>query len=762
MKIPELLAPAGSPEALDAAIAEGADAVYLGLKSFNARMRTANFAYSQFEAALRALRRMGRKLYVTVNTVFEQREADRMYQLLKYLAALGPDGLIVQDFGVIAMAAREFPALRLHASTQMNVASSGGVNLLSKHGLSRVVLSRELSLDEIRGIRARTGSELEVFVHGALCVSESGLCLFSSFLGGKSANRGMCTQACRRLYRQGGEQGYYFSPADLELAALVPDLAEAGVNSFKIEGRMKSAEYVGTVVSAYRRILDGLEGDREQSLREAEAILRNDFAREKTRYYFFDQAAVSGGAADSGLPGPDPGWLKAGQDGGTGIALGALLRVRGSGADRQGLIQAGPVLPRAGDSLRVHRADDSGRKTFKLGAVETERGAGQGAEPPDVPAGLWLAMPDGFNAGDSVYLIQTRQTGRRYPQLVKNAGAFKRIPGRDKAPDIELERPAKKGAPFPEGIYAAVSRVEDLYALQTERPLRVMLPLNAETAGRLLASGRQPLPFSAGEIILALDPWFPQSDEAFFGGAIPRLRALGYYQFAVNNLGHFALFRNSAGAPANKAPAPGGAEAPGKTPPRPVALIAGPYLYTFNRWAASFVASLGVSAFVTPLENNRQNLERTVSPGRRSLAMVTLFAYPALFRIRASLERQYGFGLFEDSRGGRFRLLGGGGSQVIPETPFSIVDKRPFLEEAGFRRFVVDLSGPPVKKKDYKKLMAAIREGTPLPGISRFNWKDGFYTAEQGAASAAGSPAASAAGTAAVSASAAGAPPPRT
>ncbi|MDR1410667.1 MAG: U32 family peptidase [Spirochaetaceae bacterium] len=736
MKIPELLAPAGSPEALDAAVAEGADAVYLGLKNFNARMRTANFAYSQFEAALRALHRMGRKIYVTVNTVFEQREADRMYQLLKYLSALGPDGLIVQDFGVIAMAALDFPALRLHASTQMNVASSGGVNLLSKHGLSRVVLSRELSLDEIRGIRGKTSSELEVFVHGALCVSESGLCLFSSFLGGKSANRGMCTQACRRLYSQDGEQGYYFSPADMELAALVPGLAEAGVNSLKIEGRMKSAEYVGTVVSAYRRILDGIEGNREQSVREAEEILKNDFAREKTRYYFFDEAAGAdsgrtGGEESAGFPAPDPGWLKAGQDGGTGIALGALLRVRGAGADRQGLLRAGPLLPRAGDSLRIHRADDSVRKTFKLKAAETGRGADQGGEP--LPDGFWLSIPEGFNAGDSVYLIQTRLMGRRYPQIIKDAGAFKRVPGREKAPDIELERPGKKDAPFPEGLYAAVSRIEDLYALQSERPLRAILPLNSETAGYLLAGGKPPLPFNARELILALDPWFPQPAESFFSGAIPRLRALGYHQFVVNNLGHFALFRNSAPAPGGKALLPGDAAAPppGKMPPKPASLIAGPYLYTFNRWAASFVSSLGVSAFITPLENNRQNLERTVSPGRRSLAMVTLFARPALFRIRASLGRQYGFGIFEDSRGEQFRLLAGrDGSQVIPETPFSIVDKRPFLEEAGFRRFVVDLSGPPVKKKDYKKLMDAISDGAPLPGISRFNWKDGFYAAE--------------------------------
>lgn len=222
----ELLAPAGNIEALDAAIGEGADAVYLGLKTFNARLRSSNFAWNQFEAAVQAVHRLGKKIFVTVNTVSEERETERLYRFLAYLDRVGPDGLIVQDFGVVRMVQEFFPKLKLHASTQMNIASARGVNLLSKEGIRRVVLSRELSLEEIKKIRANTSAELEVFVHGALCVSESGLCLFSSYLGGKSANRGMCTQACRRFYTAetngGFEQGYYFSPCDLQLAEKIP------------------------------------------------------------------------------------------------------------------------------------------------------------------------------------------------------------------------------------------------------------------------------------------------------------------------------------------------------------------------------------------------------------------------------------------------------------------------------------------------------------------------------------------------------------
>jgi putative protease len=723
----ELLAPAGSPEALDAAVAEGADAVYLGLKNFNARMRSANFAYSQFEGALRTLRRMGKKIYVTVNTVFEQREADRMYQLLKYLAWLGPDGLLVQDFGVAVMVRECFPSLKLLASTQTNIASARGANALSKYGFSRVVLARELSLEELRDIRTRTNMELEVFVHGALCVSASGICLFSSYLGGKSANRGMCTQACRRFYRNEDEGGYYFSPGDLQLLDRVPDLAAAGVNSFKIEGRMKSAEYVGAVVSAYRRVIDAVsEGGEEkirESIREGTGILRGDFARTKTVFYFDAAPAVRPvfSPPPPEAPGqrPSPDWLNPAQDGGTGISLGTLIKVKGAGKDRRGLIStdkapASFTLPVPGDSIRLHRADDSDRKSHQLAVVEEFTEAGVRC--------AWISIPEGFEPGDGDYLIQTRSMTKRYtPVIPRNIDGFTRRPGREKAPVRDLP-PARRGdALFPEGIYTAVSRTEDFYIVQSSRPVRVMLSYTRKTAACLLGNGTAALPIKPAEIILVLDPYFPQAMEKILEEEIPVLLEKGYRQFVVNNPGHRAFFRGFGG----------------KQP----ALIAGPYLYIFNRWAESFVSALGMEVFVSPLENNRQNLERTLSPNRRSLAFITVFAWPALFRIRADLSPLYQFKNFSDSRGEWFTLLSGpDGSLALPEKPFSIVDKIPFLKEAGFGRFILDLSGPPLKKADFRDLMNAVKNSAPVPGASRFNWKDGFYQEEaQGKKAGAGS-----------------------
>jgi putative protease len=729
----ELLAPAGSPEALDAAVGEGADAVYLGLKSFNARMRSANFTYSQFEGALRSLRRMGKKCYVTVNTVFEQREADRMYQLLKYLAALGPDALIVQDFGVIAMVRSQFPSLRLHASTQMNIASGRGANALSKYGVSRVVLARELSLEELRGVRQETNLELEVFVHGALCISASGLCLFSSYLGGKSANRGLCTQACRRLYSredQAGQGGYYFSPADLQLLERLSDLAAAGINALKIEGRMKSADYVGVVVSAYRLVLDAIAGgDKGEilaSIRQGREILRNDFARSKTQFYF--DAQVGNGGILSNSASPD--WLNPDQDGGTGINLGTILKVRGR--DNSAFISGnGGLLPCLGDSVRLHSKDDTNRVSHKLKFVEPDVGG--------LAGGFWISVPEGFKIGDSVYLIQTKTMSKRYaPVIERNVPA--RGPGHEKAPFPDFSEFVKAGKSakqakadgFPEGVYVAVSRTEDLFIVQSSRPQRVMLAYSRKTAAYLLAENKPPLPFKPAEIILVLDPYYlPEgavsAGEESLENEIERLVGKGYRQFVLNNPGHFSLFRNLKDR--DKA-----------------LLIAGPWLYIFNAWSLSFVLSLGVDGCISPLENNRQNLERTLgelphsaghqkakgarqAPGvLRSKYFIPVFAWPPLFRIRSDLGPIYDFNLFADNMGGNFSIVSGPeGSQVYPESPFSITDKIPFLREAGFSRFIIDLSGPPLKKAAYRDLMRAVNEGAPINGATRFNWKDGFY-----------------------------------
>ena len=251
--LPELLAPAGSFEALIAAVAAGADAVYIGAKSFGARAYAKNFETEELERAAAYCRIRSVKLYITVNTLTLDREREKLISLAGELRKIRPDAVIMADLGAISLFRSYAPELEIHASTQMSVHNSLGADEAYRLGCKRVVLARELSFDNISKITERTLAETEIFLHGALCVSHSGQCLMSSLVGGRSGNRGECAQPCRLPYNNGK---YPLSLTDLSLKDHIPELISSGVASLKIEGRMKSPDYVYTVTSVYRKLLD--------------------------------------------------------------------------------------------------------------------------------------------------------------------------------------------------------------------------------------------------------------------------------------------------------------------------------------------------------------------------------------------------------------------------------------------------------------------------------------------------------------------------
>lgn len=288
----ELLAPAGTWEALQAAVENGADAVYLGGKEFGARHYAANFSDEELAAAVKYAHLRGVAVHVTVNTLVDDSEFSTLLRYLRYLYEIGTDAIIVQDLGVASAARQVVPDMPLHASTQMTVHNLSGVRLLEEMGFTRVVLARELSLPEIAHIVQNTSLEVEIFIHGALCICYSGQCLLSSMIGGRSGNRGRCAQPCRLPYTLVDKKGknvlagaageFLLSPRDLNTIELLPRLVESGVSSFKIEGRMKRPEYVAVVVANYRRALDAcLSGAdyrvTDEQLRELAQIFNRDF-----------------------------------------------------------------------------------------------------------------------------------------------------------------------------------------------------------------------------------------------------------------------------------------------------------------------------------------------------------------------------------------------------------------------------------------------------------------------------------------------------
>ncbi|WP_125152736.1 DUF3656 domain-containing U32 family peptidase [Clostridium rectalis] len=266
----ELLAPAGSIESLHAAVLAGANAVYLGGSKFSARAYASNFNDENMKDAINYCHLYGVKVYVTLNTLLKDEEMEEAIDYARFLYNIGVDGLIVQDTGLIYFLNKEIPNLELHASTQMTVHNLEGAKLLKELNFKRIVLSRELSLNEIKYISENLGVEIEIFIHGALCVCYSGQCLMSSIIGGRSGNRGRCAQPCRLPYtlidKNTGrkEKAYILSPKDICTLDNIKEILLSGVTSLKIEGRMKRPEYVAGVVDTYRRAIDFVQNNTEK------------------------------------------------------------------------------------------------------------------------------------------------------------------------------------------------------------------------------------------------------------------------------------------------------------------------------------------------------------------------------------------------------------------------------------------------------------------------------------------------------------------
>jgi len=414
VRLPELLAPAGSPEALRAAVAAGADAVYLSGKRFGARKFAANFSEKQIEEAVRFAHTRGVRVYVTVNTLIHDRELDTVLEYLIWLYATGVDAVLVQDAGLAALAREFVPGLVLHASTQMTIHNAAGVRWAASQGLSRVVLARELSLGEVQAIAeetAGTGVGLEVFAHGALCYGYSGQCLLSSAIGGRSGNRGMCAQPCRKEWTiltgtpdaYGRPQDavevalkdrYLLSPKDLCTYRALPAIVRSPVVSLKIEGRMKSPEYVAIVVSTYRRALDAIAAGTFVPSAEDERDLILAFNRGFTKGY------LSGDRHRNlmGRDAPDN----------RGLYIGIITAYDG----KRSVAIIRPVkealVPEPGDGLLIRHPEGAGETGFALNTgVARARGE------------LVVRVPRPVPAGSTVFMTSSRALDARARQIMQ-------------------------------------------------------------------------------------------------------------------------------------------------------------------------------------------------------------------------------------------------------------------------------------------------------------------------------------------------------
>lgn len=485
---PEILAPAGDWEAFLAAVENGADAVYLGGKGFNARQYAGNFDEEELRRAVQYAHLRGVRIYVTVNILVDDGELPDLIPYVRFLYEAGADALIVQDLGLVRLIRTLFPGLELHASTQMTVHNLEGARLAEQAGLARVVLARELSLADIRRIRAGTeGIGLEAFVHGALCISYSGQCLMSSLIGGRSGNRGRCAQPCRLEYtlvdhrgeeiRAGLEGVHLLSPRDLKAVELLPDLAEAGISAFKIEGRMKRPEYVATVVSVYRRAVDRLYRQRTTSSARREAWSAGDPETDE----------VSPGEGDSP---PAPAKKTTPDRAGEGPGVDAATFANGAASftvppeDQRRLAQifnrdftTGHLLGNPGrDLMSYQRPSNRGLRLGRVVAYDREK------------ALVTLKLEEPLNVGDGVEFWVSRG-GRIGTEVKEIRRQGRKVPGAESGELVTF--PAEGGIRPGDRVFKTLDKrlVEEVErSYRAGRPLR-KIPLS----GRVRAAVGQPL-----------------------------------------------------------------------------------------------------------------------------------------------------------------------------------------------------------------------------------------------------------------------------
>lgn len=456
MRKPEIMSPAGYWSQLHAAIEAGADAVYFGLTHFTARAKV-GFTLDELPEVMKTLHRRGVKGYVTFNTLVFDHELRAAATALAEIAAAGADAIIVQDVGIAALARRIAPDLPIHGSTQMSITSAEGVAFAARYGVSRVVLARELSLAEVAAIRARSPIELEIFVHGALCVSYSGQCFSSEAWGGRSANRGQCAQACRLPYdlivdgqqRPLGAARYLLSPGDLAAIDEMATIARLGVSALKIEGRYKDAEYVAITTDAYRRALDAAWAGLPPDLTSADRLhLEQVYSRGLGPHFLRGtnhQAVVEGRAPRH-----------------RGLLMGRVVRVRPDAiliAPAPGR-EAAPLKP--GDGVVFDAADwRSPEEPEEGGRIFTVTPVGDGLLALTFAKGA--INPRRIRAGDLLWRTSDPQTERVARPFVQPAAPVRRQP-------VRVEAIARAGAPL-KLRWTLVDRPDLTVVVQSAEPL---------------------------------------------------------------------------------------------------------------------------------------------------------------------------------------------------------------------------------------------------------------------------------------------------
>ncbi len=741
----ELLAPAGNIENFHAAIEAGADSVYVGAPGINARNLSRDLQLEEIGAMIKYAHDRGKKIYLAANSLILEKELSQLIETLTLFESLEPDALIVQDLAIMHLVRERFPKLRLHASTLMTGHNSDAVDLFAAIGCERVVLARELTLKEIVRITRKACAEIEVFVHGAMCYSYSGLCLFSSFHGGKSSMRGRCVQPCRRGYTWRGKQGrgkkgqvrsgqkgsggsYLFSMNDLEGFGAVAALQEAGVASLKIEGRLRSANYVSKIVQAYRLVIDTEEVDRETAIIQAQVLAEESMARKTSPGYFFS-------------PQPQQA-ITPHHSGNMGMHMGSFSSVDVEKGSSIGKIRLKKDLS-VGDRLRLHVEATGERKAFTLQNMQS---GGKIVDFSPVGTVVKITLPAGkealWKSRIELYKVDNRTFGIHAPLLDVEVKDFKRDlakirKGKQKKilylqrqicsslekPDILPDKKLMKSRLNKRGAIKG-SNLEWWLKTDSDKIVLNRLPFSPDmfvlNVDRKMVSQsatiKRHLGKNSRKVIWALPPVVLENDLARLRKQIHLLLRSGFKSFQVSHLSQIALFGNER-----------------------VRICSDYTLNLVNSQALGFACQTGIEAAQLSIEMDREALAFVIQGYRETLRRqreelkrqrkdvsqkkvrlgLTVYGAPPLFTSRLSPSHfQFNKNL-ESPKGEQFALRKTGGTTfAVPVKPFSLLPYLRELQDIGLDYIIVDISHMRYGEKELTELadrMAGVGRFTKLP-----------------------------------------------
>ncbi len=727
----EILAPVGTAETFQAALDGGADVVYVGAPGFNARNPVKELRMEEIGAMIAHCHSLGKKLYIAANSLILERELQAVIESLALFQELQPDALIVQDLGLLHLIKQYFPNLRVHGSTLMTVHNSDGVRFLGDQGCDRVVLARELTLKEIETIAGRAGgTELEVFIHGAMCFSYSGLCLFSSYLGGKSSLRGRCVQPCRRGYSssgrggkgkaKGGEQSkYLFSMNDLTGLEVIPTLKELGISSLKIEGRLRSPHYVKSVVEAYRLMVDADASSHDSALIQGQKLVDKAMSRKTSSGYFFTPQPAEA--------------ITPFHSGNMGIHLGRFSTVKTVGGQSTCKFTIKGEME-VGDRLRLHVEPSGERTAFRLKTLFV---TGQEQAKANIGSKVSIELPSAFSFSPGSRVEVYRVDGAFLPSQAGNVlklkdareklqnskkhvfGYVNQIVDSVCGSELEtVEEPSvKKGVKRFSKHRVIKKKVGIEWWLKTDS-VKILFSKISFTPDRYLVTFEKQMLSQVGQIkktlgkrsrlvTWVLPPLIMENDLVRVRKQIRILLRTGFRSFQIGHVSQVKLFEGEK-----------------------VHLFGDYTLNVINSQAVAQLQNLGLDSAQTGIELDKKSLGELLAacgshgrmkggPGWRKIPL-GLYAYgaPPLYTSRiASKHFPYEQQIQSPRKEPYIIRKKDGYTQTFPEKPFSLLPYIDEIKEAGIGYIVVDTCGHSSKKgiEDLQERLAGAGRYSKLP-----------------------------------------------